>query len=483
MASIRKEFFSGVFYTAIAKYSGIIISIVVTAILARIISPESFGVVAIATIFINFFSTLTTVGISPAIVQNKSIDDQEIKSINSFTFLLATIITLVYLAAIPIIVKFYDSSELKLIMMLLSINVFFSIATTVPNAILLKEKDFKFISIRTFLVQFFLGVVSVLAALGGMGIYSLLINPVVGSIVLFIINFVKKPISFGKITKIAVDKILGFSVFQSLFNLVYLLYRNVDKLYIGKAFSMTDLGYYEKSYRLMMLPLDNIASVISPVLHPILSNYQNDKNTIWSFYLKSIKTLGEFSFLISVILYFFAKPIIVIIYGAKWEPAIPIFQILSLSICFQLLQAPIGAIFQSINQVKSLLYSSIWQFVFISVLLLLSGQTGDIKIVSYSIVIAFALGFLTYQIYLVKFFGQSFLCILKLIMPDVIISIVLFIILFVANSFVVTNSLLTYLLLNTVVIIVFIVLLLCTGMMPNMKELLLSGFNKIINKK
>ena len=178
MASIRKEFFSGVFYTAIAKYSGIIISIVVTAILARIISPESFGVVAIATIFINFFSTLTTVGISPAIVQNKSIDDHEIKSINAFTFLLAAIITLLYIVAIPIVVNFYDSSDLKWIMLLLSFNVFFSIAATVPNALLLKDKDFKFISIRTFADQLFLGDIFVIAELSGFGIYVLLINTV-----------------------------------------------------------------------------------------------------------------------------------------------------------------------------------------------------------------------------------------------------------------------------------------------------------------
>ena len=85
MASIRKTLFSGVFYTALARYSGIIISLVVTAILSRLLTPEDFGVIAIATVIINFFNIFTEIGLSPAIIQNKELSSKEISELFSFT--------------------------------------------------------------------------------------------------------------------------------------------------------------------------------------------------------------------------------------------------------------------------------------------------------------------------------------------------------------------------------------------------------------
>ena len=74
MASLKRELLSGVFYTAIAKYSGIIISLVVAGVLARLIAPEDFGIVAIATVIISFFSIFSDLGIGAAVIQNKTLD-------------------------------------------------------------------------------------------------------------------------------------------------------------------------------------------------------------------------------------------------------------------------------------------------------------------------------------------------------------------------------------------------------------------------
>ena len=81
MANIKQQMLSGVFYTAIAKYSGLVISLVVMAILARLLCPDDFGTVAIATVFINFFSIFTNIGISSAIVQNKELTSLDINRI------------------------------------------------------------------------------------------------------------------------------------------------------------------------------------------------------------------------------------------------------------------------------------------------------------------------------------------------------------------------------------------------------------------
>ena len=95
-----------------------------------------------------------------------------------------------------------------------------------------------------------------------------------------------------------------------LYTAIHIGYRNIDKLLIGKYMGAANLGYYEKSYRLMMLPLENVSSVISPVLHPLLSEYQNDKDYLWEAYKKIIAFMSEFCFIVSVALFFLARFIV-----------------------------------------------------------------------------------------------------------------------------------------------------------------------------
>lgn len=94
--NIKQQLFSGVFYTALAKYSGIIVSLVVAGVLARLLSPDDFGIVAIATVIITFFGIFTDMGVSPAVVQNKTLTEDDLANIYSFTFWTGIIIALLF---------------------------------------------------------------------------------------------------------------------------------------------------------------------------------------------------------------------------------------------------------------------------------------------------------------------------------------------------------------------------------------------------
>ena len=483
-SKLKSDFISGVFYTSIAKYAGLAFSIIISAILARLIEPKDFGLVAIATVFINFFSILTTVGISPAIVQNKTITEIELRSINSFTFVLASALTLIFVAFIPVIQLFYDNSaQLKSILLLLSISIFFSIASIVPNAMILKAKLFKFIALRTFVIHLVFGIISVVCAYLGLGIYALLINPIFSSFCLLIVNFKKFPVGFAYIKKSAIDKILSFSIYQFLFNLVYIGYRNIDKFFIGKFFGMANLGFYEKSYRLMMLPLENVSSVISPVLHPLLSEYQNDKEKIWSSYLKMLRMLSEFSFILSAALFFLSDAIILLLYGENWKFAIPLFKILSLSVCFQLLQAPIGAVLQSINKVKALFYGGLWMLFFVASALLVSWYFNSILVLVFGMDAAFFVGFVIYQIYLAHFFDKSLANIITVIAPHLLYAIIFFALCFAFKYFFLPQSIIASMLIYIPLTIAIFACLKIMGKLPESSILAKDVINKIRGRK
>ena len=129
--NIKHQLFSGVFYTALAKYSGIIISLVVAGILARLLSPDDFGVVAIATVIIAFFNLFTDMGISPAIVQHKSLTKEELSDIFSFTVWTGIGISILFFAASWLIADYYESGILRTLCQLLSVNLFFASANIV----------------------------------------------------------------------------------------------------------------------------------------------------------------------------------------------------------------------------------------------------------------------------------------------------------------------------------------------------------------
>ncbi len=362
--NIKRQLFSGVFYAALAKYSGVIISLVVAGILARLLSPDDFGVVAIASVIIAFFNLFTDMGLSPAIIQNKSLAKEELANIFSFTIWTGILISVLFFSASWLIGNYYNSKILKTLCQLLSINLFFASANIVPGAMFYRHKEFKYIAIRSFVIQIAGGAGAVTAALWGAGLYALIINPIISSILIFVISYQRYPqrLHFTLGLKV-LEKIFTYSAFQFLFNIINYFSRNLDKLLIGKYMSMASLGYYEKSYRLMMLPLQNITQVITPVMHPIFSDFQNDKEKLAISYERIVRFLAFIGFPLSILLFFTAKEVTLIIFGDQWLPSVPVFRILSLSVGIQIILSSSGAIFQAAGDTRSLfvcgLFSSI----------------------------------------------------------------------------------------------------------------------------
>lgn len=405
--NIRQQLFSGVFYTAISKYIGIFISLIVSGVLARLLSPNDFGVVAIATVIIAFFSIFTDMGVSTAVIQHKSLSQEELSNIFSFTIWTGIGISILFFGASWSISDFYNNNTLRTICQLLSINLFFASANIVPGALFYRNKEFKFIAIRSFIIQIGGGIGAIIAALCGAGLYALLINPILSSILIFAISFQRYPqklqLTWGLNT---IRKIFSYSAYQFLFNAINYFSRNLDKLLIGKYMNMSDLGYYEKSYRLMMLPLQNITYVITPVMHPILSDYQNNKIQLASSYERIAHFLALIGFPLSVLLFFTAEEITLIIFGSQWLPSVPVFRILSLSVGVQIILSSSGSIFQAAGDTRSLFVCGVFSATFnVAGILLGIFYFGTLTAVASCIVVTFTLNFIQcyWQMYRVTF--------------------------------------------------------------------------------
>ena len=338
----------GVFWSAVGKYSSVVVQLVITMVLARLLSPKEFGVVAIATVLITFLNIFSDMGLGAAIIQRQDLMKKDLNQIFTFSLFLAILLgLLLFVGAYPIS-SFYQDEQLVYICQLLSISLFFHTLNVVPNALISKDKRFKFIAKRQLFFHFTGGVVSIIGALLGLGCYALVVNPIYSSIGVFITNYKQNPLYFQRHLDLnPIKKIYSYSGFLFAFNLFNYFTRNLDKLIIGKYFSLSDLGYYEKSYRLMMLPLQQITHVVTPVMHPVLASLQNNYIKLARDYTMILRLLTNIGFPIAVFLYFAAENLIFVVFGDKWLPSVPVFEILVWSVPVQILMSTTGGVFQA----------------------------------------------------------------------------------------------------------------------------------------
>jgi len=359
--SIKKDLLSGVFFTAVAKYSGILVTLCVTAVLSRLLTPEDFGIVGVATVIIAFFNILGDIGIGPAIIQRDNLSYKDLVSIHSFTTLMGAALAVIFFFGSWLIAYLYDSQALVHVCQILSLTILFTCWGIVPTNLQYKAKRFKKIALVTLLIQIITGAISIVYAFYGGGVYALVISSVLSAFFMAAIYNMSSRMGLRfRIDIGALRKIMSFSAYQFLFNILTYFSRNMDKLLIGRYIGLSQLGYYEKSYRLMMLPLQNITFVINPVILPIFSSLQHDLQHLGERYLRLLQPLAYLSFPISVILFFCSPELILLIFGDQWGPSIKPLQILSFTVGLQILTSTTGGIYQSANATRQMLVSGVW---------------------------------------------------------------------------------------------------------------------------
>lgn len=427
MSSYKKEFISGVLYTSIAKYVGIFIQIIISMILARLLNPSDFGILAIATVFISFINLITDFGFGAAIIQSEILEKKDLESIFTLTFHVGLIAALILFSLSYSIGAYYHNESVVKVVQFLSVNVVFASLNIVPNALLLKAKKFRLIAVRTLSLQFLSGIVGVTLAFIGLGLYALVAQSILYAVGIFSFNYYQNRIKiFNHIYKASIRKIINFSAFQFAGSIMNFITKSIDKPLVGKYLSLSSLGYYDKSYRLMQMPVDNLSYVFTPVMQPMFREFQHDMKTMFSKYRRILKTLSVIGFPLSALLYSSASDLINIFYGEKWDLAIIPFQYLSISVGFMILMSSSGPIYQASNNVKFMLVVNVVEFIVSISCLLLSLHTGNVNNVAFCISIGVIVRFIfVFSLLSIGVFSISPYKIIQSILPGILLGMLL----------------------------------------------------------
>ena len=396
-------------WTAIAKYSTAALQLIFAAILSRLLTPEQFGIVAVINVFVVFFQLFCDMGFGTAVIQDKNLTSSDTNDIFSWTVYLGLLLMVLFMGASYPIASFFEESIYIPLGLILSTTLFLNALNMIPNAVMLKEMRFKSIAFRTIITGVVASVITVILALKGLGVYALVLQSVFSTLFIFIWNEVSVKLKFKLKPHFSVIKqIWGYSIYQFLAQLLNYVNRNLDSILIGKFFPKSDLGYYNKSYHLMQMPIAYIPGVIGPALHPILSEYQNNHKYIYNAYLRILKLLSLVGCFLSVMLYYAGEEIVILLFGEQWYSAVLPFRILAISVWFQLATNTFGPVYLSIGNTK-LMFKSVAISSIVIVASIISGcLLGSIVKVAYCVSAAYIMNyFISFSILVYYGFHES----------------------------------------------------------------------------
>jgi len=343
----------GATWNIIGQVAGQIVSLGTVMVLARLLNPEDFGLVAMCYVVKVFAYIFASMGIGSAIIQRKNIDDIYLSTAYWVTFVAGIFIAVALAAASPIVAWFFKRTELVGIVIATSVIFFLGGISSIHRELLEKRMLFKHLSITDLLGAIAGSVVAILMALKGMGYWSLVAQEIAA--IGFKVPLLWKLTGWRPKLVFSRDRfkdLFGFSSYVLLSNVINFLNRNGDNIIIGRFLGATQLGFYDIAYNLMLKPLQYISYTTSRVLFPALSQIQDDKEMVRQIYIQTVRLISLMTFPMMIGLSILAPDLIILVYGPKWGGAIPVFKVLCFVGLWQSISTTVGTVLLSQGRSK-----------------------------------------------------------------------------------------------------------------------------------
>ncbi|EOG7227330.1 lipopolysaccharide biosynthesis protein [Klebsiella michiganensis] len=278
-------------WVAISQFFKIGVQLLNIVVLARLIPPAEYGIMAMALVVTNFATLVRDLGTSAAIIQKKNLENKTINSIFWLNIIMGCGVALIIIISSPVISYLFHTEKLVYVLLLLSICFPLASSSSAHLALLERESCFKsvaFIEISSSVISVFF---AILAANIGWGVYSLIVQTILMSSISTVQLWMKsgwRPDFKKGIDWVEIKGLLGFSGNLTLFNFINYFSRNMDSMIIGRYMSSSILGAYSLAYRLMLFPIQNLTFVVNRALFPVISRYQDDNKKLKESYLNTL---------------------------------------------------------------------------------------------------------------------------------------------------------------------------------------------------
>lgn len=434
--SLKEQTTKGVFWSSVERFSVQGIQFVVMLVMARLLSPEDYGVVGMLAVFVSLAQAFVDGGFSQALIRKK--DRTEVDNSTVFYFNIVVSVTIyvcLYISA-PLISRFYEMPSLTPYTRVICLSIIINSLSIVQRAIYSAKIDFKTQTKASIISVIISGIVGVYLAYKGFGPWALVWQQIsnlgINTFFLWIYSSWRPIRSFSWKS---FNELFGFGSKLLATSILNSIYSNVYTIVIGKMFSASSLGYYTRAEHFANLPSSNFTSVFQRVTFPILCKVQDDLPRLENIYRRLLRASTFVIFPCMIGLAAVAEPMISILLGDKWETTAYLLRIL----CFGLMWYPMHAINLDILQVKGrsdlFLKLEIYKKIIAIIILFIAAPFG-LEALCYSKIVSSLICLYINNIYTSKILGVTIWSQFKDIIHTLFLNLSMYILITVTISFI-----------------------------------------------
>ncbi len=329
MSNLKSKTLHALFWSFFERIGQQGIQFIITIILARLLLPEEFGLIAMLTIFMAVAQSFIDSGFGQALIQKQDATHIDECSIFYFNILVGFLAAGLLCLTAPWIAGFYNQPLLVPLTCALSLNMIINAFGLVQITLLTKHIDFKTQLKVSVIATVTSGTIGVTMALNGFGVWSLVAQSISSNLfstaLLWLFNTWRPSLTFSFVS------LRGMFAFGSRLlasGLLDTIFRNIYLVVIGKLFPPMALGFYSRAKGLQQLPVENISGLVSRVTFPVFSSVQDDKPRLKRGVREALTMLVMINFPMMVGLAIVAKPLVLVLLTEKWTPCVPYLQLL-----------------------------------------------------------------------------------------------------------------------------------------------------------
>ena len=340
---------AGILWSSIERFSVQGVQLLITLVLARILSPSDYGLIAMLSVFIAVSQIIIDSGFANALIRKSDRSDVDFATVFYFNLVTSVIIYLLLIICAPIVEEFYTINGLTLVMRIYSVTIILNAFGSVHNIWHTIKLDFRTIAKSSLLGTILGGILGIVLAVNGFGVWALVYSSIatvcVRSVSLWFITPWHPSFSFSLLS---LRTMFPFGSRLLLAGLLDTVYRNLYQLVIGRKFTDSDLGFYSRAEELAKFPSSNLTGIIQRVTYPVLCRIIDDKKNLLVAFKNYLGLTAYIIFPLMMGLAAVAKPLIIVVFGLKWFDSIILLQLL----CFSMMWYPIHALNLNIMMAK-----------------------------------------------------------------------------------------------------------------------------------
>lgn len=319
-------------WTALQKYTTMGIQFISGIILARLLTPYDYGCIGMISIFMVLAEAFTDSGFGSALIQKKQPTQEDYSTIFWWNMGMAIMMYVILFVSAPAISKFYDIPLLRDVLRVEGLILFIYAFNIVQRNQLMKNLNFKVLSIVTIITALISLGVTIFMAYNGFGVWALVAQGLISSAIPAIVFwFLIKWRPILAFSKKSFKDLFSFGGYMFLTHLVNSFGQQIQGLLIGKTYNPTTMGYYSKAHGTEKLASNSISSVMTQVTYPLYAEAQDNPQMLISMVKRLTMTLSYITMPLMFILILLGKPIFILLYSDRWLASVPYFQVLCIA--------------------------------------------------------------------------------------------------------------------------------------------------------